>query len=124
MKNKNKKKKMSMSEIMQKRLRFCVECIDEYTNVINCTKSLCAKNKKAFGEKTKLTRGQLNIISAIDKAINDSNLFGPYDKEYLEVGPNWVVEGTDGYIAPTATNVWGVLKAIEAMAEMAVTTPQ
>jgi len=123
MKNKNKKK-MSMNEIKQKRLRFCIECIEGYNNIINCTKSLCAKNKKSFSEKTKLTRGQLNIISAIDKAINDSNLFGPEDKEYLEVGPSWIVEGTDGYIAPTATTVWGVLKSIEAMADMAVTTPQ
>lgn len=121
-KSSKQKKKQKWDKAKQtKRLMFCWDCMSRYNVVLWSVKDRCQSNKKAFNEKTKLTKEELDRVLAVDLLIKHSDLFGPSDKEYLEVGSGW--EDEHGDIQPTADNVWGLFATLEALAEMAVTPP-
>lgn len=120
--SKKKKKTQTWNKAKQaKRLMFCWDCMSRYNIVLWSVKDRCQSNKKAFNEKTKLTKEELDRVLAVDLLIKHSDLFGPSDKEYLEVGSGW--EDEHGDIQPSVDNVRGLFMTLEALAEMAVTTP-
>lgn len=122
MKKKAKKKIPTWNKAKQtKRLKFCWDCMANYTLVLWSVKDRCQSNKKAFNEKTRLTKEEMDRVLAVDLLIKHSDLFGPNDKEYLEVGSNW--EDENGDIQPSADNVRGLFATLEALAEMAITPP-
>jgi hypothetical protein len=120
-KSSKQKKKQKWSKAKQtKRMMFCWDCMARYNMVMWSVKDRCQTNKKAFNEKTKLTKKELDNVLAIDLMIKHSDLFGPNDKEYLEVGSSWEDHGD---IQPTVDNVWGLFATLEALSEMAITPP-
>ena len=122
MKKKTKKKTPTWNKAMQtKRLKFCWDCMAHYNLVLWAVKDRCQSNKKAFNEKTKLTKDELDRVLEADLLIKHSNMFGPSDKEYLEVGSSW--EDEHGDIQPSVDNVRGLFATLEALAEMAITPP-
>lgn len=121
-KSSKQKKKQEWSKAKQtKRMMFCWACMARYSLVLWSVKDRCQSNKKAFNEKTKLTKKELDMVLAADLMIKHSDLFGPGDKDYLEVGSNW--EDEHGDIQPSVGTVRGLFMTLEALAEMAVTTP-
>ena len=121
MKKKTKKQKTWNKAKQTKRLKFCWDCMSGYNRVLWAVKDRCRLNKKAFNDETKLTKEELDWVLAIDLMIKNSYLFGPNDKEYLEVGSNW--EDENGDIQPSADDVRGLFATLEALAEMAITPP-
>lgn len=122
MKRKAKKKTPAWNKAKQtRRMLFCWDCMARYNTVLWSVKDRCYTNKKAFNEKTKLTKEELDMVLEADLRLKHSELFGPNDKDYLEVGSNW--EDEHGDIQPSVDNVWGLFKTLEALAEMAVTQP-
>lgn len=121
-KSSKQKKKQGWNKAKQtKRMLFCWDCMSLYNMVLWSVKDRCYTNKKAFNEKTNLTKEELDRVLAVDLRLKHSELFGPNDKDYLEVGSNW--EDEHGDIQPTVATVRGLFMTLEALAEMAVTPP-
>lgn len=121
-KSSKQKKKQEWSKAKQtKRMMFCWDCMARYSLVLWSVKDRCQSNKKAFNEKTKLTKKELDMVLAADLMIKHSDLFNDSEKDYLEVGICW--EDEHGDIEPSADTVFSLFKTIEVMAMMATTSP-
>lgn len=126
MKKKAKKKtptwKKSWNQSLQaRRMKFCWDRLTDYNAILWHARDRVESNKKSFNLHTSLTREEREEVLAADLRIKESDLFGPEDKEYLEVGESW--EDSNGDIEPTARNVFDLVASVEAMAMMAVSKP-